>query len=70
MTEEQPPVSPIPLPSDAIKSLAEGQQKLAEVQGQINSFIAGLRLGMSVPDGWQLDLQKRAFVPPQRHAAE
>lgn len=53
----------IPLPKEALESLAEAQRKLQEGQAQINSYVSGLRHGLKVPEGWKLDMQARAFVP-------
>jgi len=63
--KDQPP---IPISEDAVKTLAEAQRKLAEINGQINSYVSGLRHGLSVPEGWELDMQAKAFVPPNEKA--
>ena len=58
----QKQVETIPLPPGAFETLQDAQQKLAAVQGQLNSYIAGLRQGLSVPEGWKIDMRLRAFV--------
>ncbi len=59
------PTGSIPLPEEAVRALNEGQKKIAEVNLQVNNYVAGLRHGLKVPDDWELDLQAKAFVPPK-----
>ena len=60
----------IPLPSGAFETLQEAQRRLAEVQSQLNSYIAGLRHGLKVPEGWKIDMRLRAFVSADGKAEE
>jgi hypothetical protein len=40
------------------------------VNGQVNSYVSGLRHGLNIPEGWELDMQAKAFVPPKEKKAE
>ncbi len=44
-----------------LRDLLETIEKLNE---QINTYVAALGAGLDVPDGWQLDVRRMAFVAP------
>lgn len=46
------------LPDDAAEQFMSMQQ-------QLNTFLNGVRSALGVPDEYQLDAQRGAFVPPQ-----
>jgi hypothetical protein len=55
MSDEQ---DAIDLPDDAAKQFMNMQQ-------QLNTFLNGVRSALGVPDEYQFDAQRGAFVPPQ-----
>lgn len=65
MSSQEEESNAIPLPPGAFETLQDAQRKLADIQGQLNSYIAGLRHGLNVPDGWKIDMKLKAFVPPE-----
>ncbi len=64
-----PPVSlppgAIPVPEETVKALMDAQRKITDMNLHVENYLTGLRHGLKVPDGWKLDMQVRAFVPPQ-----
>jgi len=51
----------IDLPDDAAAQFMNMQQ-------QLNTFLNGVRSALGVPDEYQLDAQRGAFVPPQEES--
>lgn len=45
-----------------LRELMEAAEK---VNGQINTYAAALAAGLDVPEGWQLDVRRMAFVAPE-----
>jgi len=56
----------VPVPSDAWAVIEDGQKKMAEINNQLNTYIAGLRHGLNVPEDWKIDPALKAFVPPEK----
>lgn len=52
------------------KQLAELIAAIERAQEQANTYIAGLVAGLDVPEGWQLNTQIMAFLPPPAPPAE
>ena len=46
------------------KQLGELIEAIERTQQQANTYIAGLMAGLDVPDGWQVDTRRMAFVAP------
>lgn len=49
-----------------LRDLLESAEKL---NGQINTYVAALGAGLDVPEGWQVDTRRMAFVAPPEPAA-
>ena len=47
------------------KQLGELIEAIERTQQQTNTYIAGLMAGLDVPEGWQVDTRRMAFVAPQ-----
>ncbi len=48
----------------AQKQLHDLLDSAEKLNGQINTYVAALGAGLDVPDGWQLDPRRMAFVAP------
>lgn len=46
---------------EQLRGLMEQSEK---INGQINTYAAALAAGLDVPEGWQLDVRRMAFVAP------
>ncbi len=44
--------------------LRELMESVERINGQINTYAAALAAGLDIPDGWQLDVRRMAFVAP------
>ena len=44
--------------------LREMLESAEKINTQINTYAAALGAGLDVPDGWQLDVRRMAFVSP------
>ena len=51
------------------KQLGELIEAIERTQQQANTYIAGLMAGLDVPEGWQVDTRRMAFVAPPEPAA-
>lgn len=47
------------------KQLGELIEAIERTQQQANTYIAGLMAGLDVPEGWQFDQRRMAFVAPE-----
>jgi len=50
---------------DAIDLPDDAAEQFMNMQQQLNTFLNGVRSALGVPDEYQLDAQRGAFVPPQ-----
>ncbi len=44
--------------------LREMLESAEKINAQINTYAAALGAGLDIPDGWQLDIRRMAFVAP------
>lgn len=58
-------MEPIKLSERASKQVRELVDAIERTQAQAQNYIAGLVAGMDVPEGWQLDPRRMAFVAPE-----
>ena len=54
----------ISISSRAQEQLRELLESAEKLNAQINTYAAGLAAGLDVPDGYQLDIKRMAFVAP------
>lgn len=57
----------IKVPDEAMLAINNIQQQMRQLEGHFGSYLTGLKQGLGVPADWQLDMQKRLFVPPQEN---
>ena len=60
----QDPAKLVTLPPQAIEVISDAQKNIAEFNAQINTYVSGLRHGLSIPEGWTLNMEAKAFFPP------
>jgi hypothetical protein len=63
-------MEPIKLNGKAARQVQELIDNLRQAQERINVYVAAAGAALDVPDGWQLDPQAMAFVPPPEPATE
>lgn len=54
----------ISISSRAQMQLRELLESVEKLNAQINTYAAALAAGLDVPDGYQLDIRRMAFVAP------
>jgi len=64
MPRKKPATKEIKIPEESILIIDQISSKFDELEMQMKNYAMGLRHGLKIPNGWVLDIKKKAFVPP------